>query len=346
MWLISLAVLGAAMICTQALGAEFPSPPLYPSFNAPQASAGIIVIAVPGATQTQPTSINAKGEIVGNCIDNGNRDGFIREPSGTIVKFRVRDSGNAFSHLTMPTGINDDGEVAGSYGNKKGFTLGFVRAPDGTITSFKLPGKEGGSVAGINASGTITGVFDTSMGDIGFVRTAGGALTELNVGRGQTMPQSINKKGAITGSSANNGYETVGFVRSPSGAVTSFHVGSKETDPASINSSGTIAGSYFDKNGNQQGFERAADGTIKKLHVSGTIQIMVSGLNDAGAIIGMFEDTKGKFHSFVMDAKGTLTQFLPSGSVETHPIAINSKGVITGYYFDKVSNLHGFLRTP
>ena len=75
----------------------------------------------PNSTLTQPTAMNANGQIVGSYLDASNvNHGFIREKDGTLTTFDVPGSTNTF-----PTGINSRGDVTGWYSDAAG-NHGFV----------------------------------------------------------------------------------------------------------------------------------------------------------------------------------------------------------------------------
>lgn len=93
---------------------------------------------------------------------------------------------------------------------------GFIRTADGVITTFDIVTRTGPS--SINPGGTIVGSsFDWTTVH-GFLRDHQGATTSFDAvpGAYQTVPQSINPAGVVTGyylAPSPLGY--VGFVRNP-----------------------------------------------------------------------------------------------------------------------------------
>jgi hypothetical protein len=83
---------------------------------------------------TFPHSINNKGAITGSYTDNAGTHGFVRAPDGSVTSF---DPLTGFCNtpftlpFTIPTSINDDGVIIGSYfsGSSAFSIAGFVRYP-------------------------------------------------------------------------------------------------------------------------------------------------------------------------------------------------------------------------
>lgn len=91
-------------------------------FTAPDGVCG------PGsAVCTFPTGINAGGVIAGYYIGvNATNHGFVRLANGKVVDFDVPGSAcpNGYSSCTMPTGINAQGTIVGTFSDASGMTHG------------------------------------------------------------------------------------------------------------------------------------------------------------------------------------------------------------------------------
>jgi hypothetical protein len=261
--------------------------------------------------------------------------------------------------------------------------------PGYTFTSFDAPGAgtselEGTVGLGINASGTITGVYSNAMGVThGFIRAADGTFTTFDApdagstspGIEGTMPFAVDSNGDVTGTyiDANHAYH--GFVRSADGTITEFdapgaptNVANRGTTALGINDSGQIVGIYstgsFDTASTYYGFVRAADGTVTTLtepdagsgeNANGSKQgTVATAINASGEITGFYVDSSGNQHGFVLSAGGTYTSFDPAGSTSsgdksvvtgTSPVSIDAAGDVAGSYTDSSSLRHGFVRT-
>jgi hypothetical protein len=164
------------------------------------------------------------------------------------------------------------------------------------------------------------------------------------LGSVQTMPESINAGGAITGSYS-DGTTTHGFLRMPDGTITSFDgPGATGTLPASINAAGAITGYYFTST-TSHGFLRAPDGSITTFDPPTADYTYVYSINSHGAITG-FYIAAAVSHGFVRDSDGTITIVDPPASIGTVANAINDASAIVGYYLDSSYMLHCFLRAP
>lgn len=107
-------------------------------------------IDVPDAKDTFATGINNSGQIVGYFYDGTQFRGFLLS-GGTYTRIEVPGATN-----TYPSGINDSGQIVGDSTappERHGFLLS-----GGTYTTIDAPG-DGGTVAGINASGQIAGWY-------------------------------------------------------------------------------------------------------------------------------------------------------------------------------------------
>src|SRR5262245_19924471 len=72
----------------------------------------------------RPFAINMAGTITGFYVDANGGHGFLRAPDGTIITFDPLGS-----TFTVPTAINANRVIAGSYGDASGVFHGFLRIP-------------------------------------------------------------------------------------------------------------------------------------------------------------------------------------------------------------------------
>lgn len=143
-------------------------------FNAPGAGTG------PGQGTGCPgcnLGVNRWGAIAGTFTDaNGIFHGFLRGPEGKFVTFDAPGAGASTYQGTgcysdCPVGLNDSGELTGSYYDVNYVQHGYVRAPGGTIVAFDPIGSIGTQPESINNAGTIVGYYQDSAGAYhGFLR--------------------------------------------------------------------------------------------------------------------------------------------------------------------------------
>lgn len=326
-----------------------------------QAAATFATFDAPGAVATFVAHINDGNEIVGSYTDSGGiYHPYFRTPNGLITAFEpVRNA----SRPSVAGGINDDGVIAGAYGDD--IYVGFLRATDGKITRFAPTfDRNFVSVAGINKAGMVAGNFtqcsqNSPCFSFGYVRASDGASTTFNAA-GDTYVSAINGKGTIVGYYTDSNSVIHGYVRSVDGTITTLDVAGagmssgEGTYVAGSTGTGTVAGSYIDGSGVSHGYVRAPDGTVTTFDVPGTAGsngTFVAALSSTGAITGYYANSSGATHGYVRAPDGTVTTFDVPGTGttcvrKTFPVTINGTGVIAGNYIDGNCVQHGFVRIP
>jgi probable HAF family extracellular repeat protein len=227
---------------------------------------------------------------------------------------------------TQPFGINDTGQIVGSYGSTPGSfsSHGFLLS-GGNYKTLDVPGAAYTVANGINNAGQIVGGYSG-----GSFLLSGGSYTSLGV---PGKASGINDAGQIVGTvPATKAY---GFLFS-NGTTTGIYVpGSFGTEAIGINDAGVIVGSYYD--GRADHGLLVSNGTYTTLNVAG----FASGINNAGEIVG----SEGFGGSFLLSG-GRLTTINVPGSEFTDAVGINDLGEIVGYYQDASGAYHGFLADP
>jgi hypothetical protein len=318
---------------------------------------------VPNAIQTNPTAINAAGQITGSYADANSRHGFVRDRDGKILTFDP--SGSIY---TSPTSINSKGQITGGYKLPDKSTHGFLREQDGTITSFDASLGPGGSddffTLAINPAGQLPGWYGVTSWDGGpFLREPDGTITAFDCGGqpcGAVYPQAINAMGQITGVSFVFVYfdgRTLGFLRQPDGTIVRFFASPEPptkiepTFPRSINAAGQITGWVGSPGGGgSSGFLRQADGTITRFRgTTSARETFPAAINAEGQITGYFYmplylDPHHTAHGFLREDDGTIVMFDVPNATATQATAMNDAGDITGSYIDASGNAHGFIR--
>jgi len=234
---------------------------------------------------------------------------------------------------TVPTSINERGEIPGYYTEGAGdLPHGFVRAADGTITGLpEPPGSAGAGMTAfsINAAGAITGYapFFTGISsegtpvfiNRGYVRDPEGNFATFDPpGSISTIPLSINAGGAITGYYYESNLVLHGFVREPNGRITSFDPpDSTSTKAVSINANGTITGYYQVADVSVHGFVRRPRGEIVSFDPPGSTGTIVTGINKAGAITGYYTVANVRSFGFVRRPEGIFETFDVPGTLVT-----------------------------
>jgi hypothetical protein len=285
----------------------------------PTAVGTFVTFDVPGADNASPASINNGGAITGGYGDSMGSHGFIRAAAGTFVTFDVPGAVNG----TSPSGINDNGDVSGTYTDNVGSGYhGFVRAANGSIVTFDAP--NGGFVwygSFINAKGEVAGAYydGVTFVEHTFLREPNGAFT------------TIDPPDAVNGSYASE-----------------------------ITPDGRILGVYFDADYNSFGFMRDRSGTFTTITGPGGLQGQSDGyvstgsnlsITPSGEIAGTyFDPSVSVYRVFLLSKAGQYTAFdaatYPPCCLYSSPTGINPAGTVTGTLNDGFNLYRGFLRTP
>src|SRR5262245_3506544 len=202
------------------------------------------------------------------------------------------------------------------------------------------------TLADINNDGEITGGFTNSSGP-GFlidrqfrsidVQCPATASRDL-----PAQPQSINKRGEITGF-CTVGARLHGFFRNEKGKYTLLDFPDANlTEATGINNDGQVVGDYRDSSGKFHGFFWDA-GLFLTFDVPfPEATTGPNGINNVGQIVGFYDDNTGGRHGFLYD-RGIFISFDVPGSRLTAPTDINDHGQIVGVYVDDDDILKSFL---
>jgi len=166
----------------------------FPPFNQSflrNADGTFVPVTVDGADMTLAQAIDSRGQIAGYYhvpgLGGGYHD-FLRQPGGKMTSFDVPGSS-----LSVPTAINESGEITGY--------PAFLRKPKGGIVTFEVPASTSTQPTAINPRGQITGTYlDSNNLTHGFLREADGCITTFDVPNAtSTYPTGINARGEIAG---------------------------------------------------------------------------------------------------------------------------------------------------
>lgn len=149
--------------------------------------------------------INDMGQLAGNYSTDPtaatNLVGWLSDiKSSSYTPFTVPQSDQSLFG-TATYGMNNSGDIAGTYVDSSGLYHGFVWDPTTGSRTIDVPGATGGTVAfGINDSGTIVGEYFVGTASYGFILDPNGDLTTLAVpGWSNISINSIDDRGDIAG---------------------------------------------------------------------------------------------------------------------------------------------------
>jgi probable HAF family extracellular repeat protein len=107
--------------------------------------------------------------------------GFLQQKAGAVSTIDVPASTGT---LTNALGINDRGEIVGTFQDPAGLTHGFLRHKTGAFRTIDVPASKGTftNALGINSGGDIVGYFKDKAGTLhGFLRDEEGDFRTIDV---------------------------------------------------------------------------------------------------------------------------------------------------------------------
>jgi len=264
-----------------------------------------------------------------------------------VYTFTTFDDPSASTPSTLAHGLNDMGQIVGTYissSKEHGFLLS-----GGTYTIIDDPlGAQRTEAWGISGAGQIVGDYvDASSNFHGFFYTGGTYITIDFPGATGSEAFGINGSGQIVGLYANASGQH-GFLYNPTGNTytTIDFPGANGTFAQGINAAGQIVGQYRDTNNVFHGFlyNPSGGGTYTSLDDPlATAGTEAAGINDLGQIVGTY-GANGVVHGFLYSGGFFTTIDDPSATTSTTPQGINNAGQIVGSFRD-ASGTHGFLAT-
>ena len=290
---------------------------------------------------------------------------YLGTPSGIAMALAYRFTtidvpGGTF---TRPSGVNDTGEIVGSFTDDTG-SHGFLYK-GGTFATLGPPGASQSEAASINNAGQIVGSFTDSAGQHGFLNV-GGAFTTIDFpGATSTSALAIDNAGRI-----------LGFFESPTDFSNFIAEGSSFT---AFSCPGVFACLDFNDNGRVVGVTGGEDGALGSGNTGfvadidggnfdefvypGSFDTMAYGINNTGQIVGTILDVRSGDDLICCILRGFINVGGSSGTFIPldHPAAcrddvffcfgtqafnISDSGLIVGQFYDQELKVHGFLAIP
>jgi len=198
---------------------------------------------VPGSVWTTTTSINDRGDVVGNF---GDSKGFIHGFSYTNGVFHIIDVPGA--QFTVASGINNQGVIVGY--SFFGAVAQSYQLSGNSFTMINLPFSSDSFAFGINNSGTMVGGYDNGVeaDNYGFFGSPGNFVPFGFPGfESQTLPVGVNSRKDVVGTYYDpfvSGFARIGQTFQRLNAPGAFY-----TFLHGINDRGMIVGSYRNRSG-------------------------------------------------------------------------------------------------
>jgi YD repeat-containing protein len=259
-----------------------------------------LVVAPPtpaDAAGSGHVNLNNRGQVVGFYLDDqGVFRSFVKDRRGRVTTFAVPGAA-----ATLAGGINDRGQVAGTYRDANpgggtpppGTVHGFVRQPNGRIATIDLPGFANTAVTDINDRGQLVGQTDAAGQGVGFLRDPDGKLTIIKLpGRaGVQEVLALNDRGQVAGQ------------------------WDDRPETRTVIEPGTRHGFVWDR------------GRLTRFDVPGSLATGALGINNHGQVTGAYDDAAGRHHGFVL-RRGRFATIDAPGRTVTDAWGINDRGEI------------------
>jgi hypothetical protein len=241
--------------------------------------------------------------------------------------------------LTEALGINNAGDIVGSYQTNSGWH-GFILSK-GIYTTIEDVDHIGGTfLFGINDRGQVVGCCSPT----GFMyNLKKGTFSEITYpGATETYPQGINNAGTVSGYYRNS--TLFGFELSGSTYRTIAPQGGSDIQMYGISTSGEVAGHLFSP---KSGYVNVVfnQGKYTKVRIDAT-NVLVDGISPSGdALVGTYGAVGQPVVGFKYTS-GVLTTLKYLGAVNTFAFGVNDAGVVVGYASFQFEGEHGFIWTP
>jgi uncharacterized membrane protein len=240
---------------------------------------------------------------------------------------------------TFVSGINDRGDVVGSFVNKElNRAEGFVRFADGTFSDpIVNPAGRSTYPSGINNNGTICGSYNLADGATfrGFL-LSGSTFTNFDFGAPNTYIRRVNDAGNFCGTTLDQAFVSI------DGTLIMFAIGNRTTDAWGINNLNQVVGGST-RLATEYSFRRDADGSIDSpIKAPGFANTDMFDIDDKGRVVGFVVDSDANTQGFLLRPGHRFAFFSYPGASITEFLGINNHGYICGTFGD-ANGSHGFV---
>ena len=263
--------------------------------------------------------------------------------------FVTIDHPNARS--TICTAINTQGEIGGTFIDRKGVIHGFYSTDQVLLHEVHAPYAFADYVWGIDELGNIAGTWGYSgrqSGYSGFIISPNKVIQYVFAKISFTTEVlGISPTTHVTtGFYVDYDYQYYGFY-SPD--IYSFYPiqypSAIRTIPHSGNDQNQFVGTYQAPLGGEHGFFYDGISQYMNMDFPGALNTIPYSINNAGEIVGTYQTADYVHHGFTY-INGTYTTVDFPGGTDTKVFGLNSLGAIVGQYTEVSGRVHGFIDLP
>jgi probable HAF family extracellular repeat protein len=239
--------------------------------------------------------------------------------------YTLADLGTLGGSTAMATGVNDQGQAAGTMFDPAGYMHAFSSLSNNS-SSLNSAANEA-EAAGINNAGQVAGTQFVNQAAYATVWNNGVATTLGGVG---SFALAINNSGDVAGMLVNNGQGNA-FVTENGTVIDlgSFDGGSWSSAYA-LNDQGQAAGYGMISNGDFRGFIWTPGQGYSALGTLGGVSSYAMAINNSGQVAGSSQISSGYSHAFLTSGP-TMTDLGTLGGVASYAYGINDSGDVVGY---------------
>ncbi len=262
--------------------------------------------------------------------------------SGSTVS-QIDGPGASF---TDAAGINNRGEVVGSFSDGQGFHGYVFRRGDFTILDVPVQGAQTLAL-GNNERGQVSGAYRSQGFFHGFIWDRGRFTTDINApGDNETFLHVINNRGQAVGHSRRDLFALARAFLWNDGNFTFLNipgvlVAGRNRDSLGLNDRGQVVGT-FQSQGINHGF-LWDDGVVTQIDVPGARSTNASGINNRGEIVGSYIDAFDVGHAYLRHRDGSITQIDAPNAAGIAGVRLNDQSDIVGMFNDNGGKFSGFV---
>ena len=258
----------------------------------------------------------------------------------SLFSFQPIDVPNAST--TLPSGINDSGQIVGLSGD--GGVHGFLLQRRG-LHHDRFPRRSKTRLGGINDAGQMVGNYNigNDLPDSRLPVQPWG-LHHASTSPARARPPPTGSTPPVKFQDPYQSPETA-FLYSGGSYTSISFPGAIATDGSDINDSSEIVGGYEMTRETALLSFLYSGGSYTTIDVPGSTDTFASGINDTGQIVGNYTIGNSQLQGFLYSG-GTFTTLAVPGSIDTQAYGINNAGQIVGRYSDVNGNTYVFVATP
>ncbi len=267
----------------------------------------------------------------------------LAQPASSQSDVPMADLGSLGTYGS-PTGINNQGHVAGWYSAGGLGSARFLWTPD--LEWVDLPGR-GLSYVHLNDLTQVAISKFIETGNLQPVLWDGGEETSLgHLGGWYALPRALNELGEVVGDSATADGKWHAFRWTPEvGIVDLGTLGGDRARALATNDLGWVVGDSYTASGDTHAFLWTPSGGIRDLGTLDGDYSTASAVNNLGQVVGTSTNAANEDHAFFWTEEGGMSDLGTLGGGYSAAIDINESGAVVGVSTTGAGEEHAFLWT-